>query len=67
MTGTELKRVRVGAGHTQASLAAALGLNPNTVARMEQGNLAIRAVVALAVASVCSVPQPKEGHRERKT
>jgi transcriptional regulator with XRE-family HTH domain len=65
MTGRELRALRKAAGHTQASLAAKLAMNANTIAILERGERPIRAVVALAVAHiVCSsLPKPKTGGR----
>jgi transcriptional regulator with XRE-family HTH domain len=66
MTGTELRRLRKRAGFSQRTLAAALGMNRNSIAILERGERPIRAVVALAAASVCSVPnKPKGGRHER--
>jgi transcriptional regulator with XRE-family HTH domain len=63
MTGKELRRLRRRAGLSQRKLAVKLGIHWNTVARMERDELAVREVVALAVRSVCSMPQPKKGGR----
>lgn len=43
MTGTELRDLREVLGLTQAQLAARIGMHPNTVARMERGELAVSA------------------------
>jgi len=61
MTGAAMRRRRLQAGLSQRALATKLGLHWNSVARMERGELPVRAVVALAVASVC--PPRKTGAR----
>jgi transcriptional regulator with XRE-family HTH domain len=61
MPGTELRRLRLKAGFTQRTLAAALGMHWNALAQMERGERRIRVVVGLAVVHVCSCPQPKGG------
>lgn len=45
MTGNELRKRRARMGLTQAQLAAHLGVDPNTVARWERGELPIRPIV----------------------
>lgn len=49
MTKDEFKRLRESAGHTQASLAAAMGVHLRTVWRWELGETIIPKVVELAV------------------
>jgi transcriptional regulator with XRE-family HTH domain len=66
MTGTELRALRRRAGHSQRTLALALGMNPNSLAILERGERPVRQVVALAVRSVCSVPKPKEGRTHER-
>jgi transcriptional regulator with XRE-family HTH domain len=41
MTGTELRLLRTAIGLTQVQLADAIGMHPNTVARMERDELLI--------------------------
>jgi transcriptional regulator with XRE-family HTH domain len=65
MTGAEMRRLRHRAGLSQRALAAKLGLHWNSVARMERGELPVREVVALAVASVTSAPTPPTRRRRR--
>jgi transcriptional regulator with XRE-family HTH domain len=60
MTGKELRRLRTGAGLSQRRLALLLEMHPNTIARLERGELVVSCVVGLAVVSVCSKPK-KEG------
>ena len=50
MSGNELRKIRRGTlDLTQAALAVALGLRPDTVSRYETGTLAIPKTVELAV------------------
>ena len=60
MTGRALRRVRRTAGYSQRTLAQRLGLHPNTVARMERGELRIPVVVGLAVVCVCRHARPQK-------
>ena len=41
MAGTECRRLRLAAGLTQEALARRVGVEPNTIARYERGELAI--------------------------
>jgi transcriptional regulator with XRE-family HTH domain len=52
MTGKELRRLRTQAGLTQRTLAQALGMTTNYIARLERGEVAVREVVRLAVLRV---------------
>jgi len=52
MKGKELKSRRAALGMTQAQLAEILGVQPNTVARWENGVLDIPRVVVLAMDTV---------------
>ena len=52
MKGKELKTRRAALGMTQVELAEVLGVQPNTVARWENGVLAVPRVVALAMDTV---------------
>ncbi|MEW6325754.1 MAG: helix-turn-helix domain-containing protein [Nitrospirota bacterium] len=45
MNGTDLKRLRKRLGFTQAQLAKEIGLHPNSVARMERGELTMRPAI----------------------
>jgi transcriptional regulator with XRE-family HTH domain len=67
MTGKELKRKRAALGLTQVQLAEILGVQPNTVARWENGVLVIPKMVSLAIAtverSVQSGPTDKGGRK----
>lgn len=38
MTGHELMQIRISLGYTQAALARAVGLTPNSIARYEMGS-----------------------------
>jgi len=52
MKGKELKARRTALGLTQVQLAETLGVQPNTVARWENGVLDVPMLVALAVETV---------------
>jgi transcriptional regulator with XRE-family HTH domain len=52
MRGRELKARRKALGTTQVELAEILGVQPNTVARWENGVLDVPKVVALAIETV---------------
>lgn len=52
MKGKELKARRASLGITQVQLAGILGVQPNTVARWENGVLDVPRVVALALDTV---------------
>jgi transcriptional regulator with XRE-family HTH domain len=52
MNGDELKERRNALGMTQAELAEILDVKPNTVARWENGVLAVPQTVALAMETV---------------
>ena len=52
MTGKELRRLRTQAGLTQRTLAQALDMTTNYIARLERGEVAVREVVRLAVLRV---------------
>ena len=52
MSGDELKERRNALGMTQAELAKILDVKPNTVARWENGVLAVPQTVALAIETV---------------
>ena len=52
MKGKELKARRAALGMTQVQLAEVLGVQPNTVARWENGVLAVPKLVALAMDTV---------------
>ena len=63
MTGKELRRLRTQAGLTQRTLAQALDMTTNYVARLERGEVAVREVVRLAVLHVVeSLP----GHHPKR-
>ena len=49
MNGKDLKIARIKLDLTQAQLAQALDLNPNTISRYEQGDLKVSRVLALAI------------------
>lgn len=49
MNGKDLKIARIRLDLTQAQLAQALDLNPNTISRYEQGDLKVSRVLALAI------------------
>ena len=46
MTGNELRQIRERLGLTQVELAADVGLDPNSIARQERGEVAIREPLA---------------------
>ena len=64
MKGRELRRARKALGMTQRELAEALGLNKNTVARAERGEIPIPTITELATRYL-SLMQTKKG-RTRK-
>jgi len=65
--GTALKTKRAALGITQVQLAEILGVQPNTVARWENGVLAVPKVVILAMETVeRSVPKTAKTKRPEK-
>jgi transcriptional regulator with XRE-family HTH domain len=65
--GTTLKTKREALGFTQVQLAAILGVQPNTVARWENGVLAVPKVVVLAMETIeRSFPKPAKTKRPEK-
>lgn len=64
-TARGLREARLAVNVTQKDLAAALGMHPNTIARMERGELPIAhrtAVNCLALVTLHQKPPPAAGH-----
>ena len=59
----EFKRLRRSAGHTQRSLAKALGVHLRTVARWELGEIKIPTVVELALTYIAEKAKKKKRGR----
>jgi len=59
VTKDEFKRLRESSGHTQASLALALGVHVRTVWRWELGETVIPKVVEVAVRCIAEHAKPK--------
>lgn len=57
VTGEELRRIRRRLGLTQAGLAARLGIEANSLARLERGERAVSATLAL-LARLLAQPAP---------
>lgn len=67
VNGTTLKTKREALGFTQVQLAEILGVQPNTVARWENGVLAVPKVVVLAMETVeRSFPKTAKTKRREK-
>ena len=64
MTSKELKRVRERLGMTQAELGEALGMQRNSITRMELGLRPITKVTALAVTHLVAMKSKKGGRRK---
>lgn len=64
MEGDELKKRRVALGLTQAQLAETLGVKPNTVARWENGVLAVPQAIVLAMETVEREHGKKKGGKK---
>jgi len=63
VTKDEFKRLRQSAGHTHASLAAAMGVHLRTVWRWELGEIKIPTVVELALTYIAEKAKKKKRGR----
>ncbi len=63
MTRAELKRERERLGMTQAAMAEALGMQRNSVARMENGRQPIMTTTELAVKYLLLIMRKKRGRK----
>jgi transcriptional regulator with XRE-family HTH domain len=59
MKGNELRKERKRLAWTQARLAEALGVTPNTVARWERDEVSISKPIALLIKTVCDQENSK--------
>lgn len=59
MTGAELKRCRERLKLTQVAMAKEIGIHPNSLARMERGNMTISEPVAKLVQLIVKVSKDK--------
>jgi transcriptional regulator with XRE-family HTH domain len=62
MKGAEVRRVRKQLGLTQRAFAARVGVNPNTVARWERGELTVGSTAAILIRLLGQLHR-KEGTR----
>jgi transcriptional regulator with XRE-family HTH domain len=60
MKAEELRKIRERLGWTQAELAEAVGVAPNSVARWERGEMAIRESAARLIQSIAAGRQSKK-------
>jgi len=63
MTGAELKKARDRLRMTQAAMAEALGMQRNSVARMENGRQSIMTTTELAVKYLLQIMRNKRGRK----
>lgn len=64
MTGAELKRARMRLDMTQAELAEAIGMQRNSVARMERGDQPVMRTTELAIKFLLVTESKKRGARK---
>ena len=62
MTGREVRRVRKRLGLTQRAFAIRVGVNPNTVARWERGEVTVGSTAAILIRLLGQLHE-KEGTR----
>ena len=66
MTGVEVRELRRSVGWGQVRLAAALGVDPSTVARWEQGRVEVSGLASLAVRAVIAEEAAKRKRQQNK-
>jgi transcriptional regulator with XRE-family HTH domain len=57
MTGQELRRIRKALGLSQAELASLVGVQPNSIARQERGEMGIKEALARLIQLVAKDPR----------
>ena len=66
MTGEELRRIRMRLGLTQAAFSERLGIHPNSLARIERGEMGMRESLARLARLLGGLEQKAKRKRERR-